>query len=292
MGPLLPAVRYQAMPDTERLILTLRQAIWAFRSTPGRRGRVLRLQDVNEVLVAGDMHGNLANLQALIGRADLRAYPERHLIVQELIHGPQRYANGGDKSHQMLDVLAALKCQFPRQVHMLLGNHELAEWTGQLIGKNDQVLNNVFRTGIEAAYGARAAEVKSMYLTLFTALPVAIRTPNRVFLSHSLPAARRLSGFDPEVLERDQVDDAELKTGGSIHALLWGRDTRLATAEAFLLKMDADLLITGHIPCEGFEVPNDRQIILDSMKAPACYCLFPTDRPVSHGELVSLVRTL
>jgi hypothetical protein len=280
------------MPDAERLLLTLRQAIWAFRSTPGRRGRVVHLKDATEVLVGGDMHGNLANLQGLVERAELRSNPQRHLIVQELIHGPQRYARGGDKSHQMLDVLAAIKCQFPRQVHMLLGNHELAEWTGQMVGKNDEILNHAFREGIETAFGARAAEVKSMYLTLFTALPVAIRTPNRILLCHSLPSARRLIGFDPEVLERDQVEDAELKAGGSIHALLWGRDTRLSTAEAFLLKMNADLLITGHIPCEGFDVPNDRQIILDCMKAPACYCQFPTNRPVNHGELVSLIRTL
>jgi hypothetical protein len=281
------------MPDAERVLLTLRQAIWAFRTTPGRSGRVLRLKDVTEVLVGGDMHGNVGNLQQLVERAELRAHPQRHLIVQELIHGPHRYASGGDKSHQMLDVLAALKCQFPRQVHMLMGNHELAEWTGQLVGKNDQVLNMAFREGIEAAFGARAAEVQSMYMTLFTALPVAIRTPNRVFLSHSMPSARQQISFDPQVLERDQVDDAELKTGGSIHALLWGRDTRLTTAESFLLKMDADLLITGHIPCDGgFEVPNERQIILDSMKAPACYCLFPTDRSLSHRELVSLVKEL
>jgi hypothetical protein len=281
------------MPDAERLLLTLRQAIWSFRTTPGRSGRLLRLKDATEVLVAGDMHGNLGNLQAVVERADLRAHPQRHLIVQELIHGPHRYVSGGDKSHQMLDVLAVLKCQFPRQVHMLLGNHELSEWTGQLVGKNDQVLNAVFREGIEAAYGTRAAEVQSMYLTLFTALPVAIRTMNRVFLSHSLPSEGRLFAFDPEVLEREQVDDGELKSGGSIHALLWGRDTRLSTAEAFLLKVDADLLITGHIPCDaGFEVPNERQIILDSMRSPACYCLFPSDRSISHPELVERVKAL
>jgi hypothetical protein len=57
--------------------------------------------------------------------------------------------------------------------------------------------------------------------------------------------------------------------------------------------MDADLLITGHIPCErGFETPNDRQLILDAMGAPACYCLFPTDRPLTHAELVGGVATL
>jgi hypothetical protein len=281
------------MPDVDRLLLNLRQATWSFRSTPGRRGRFIQLKDAAEVLVAGDMHGSIEHLQMVIERADLRTHPQRHLVLQELIHGSHHYADGGDKSHQMIDVLAVLKCHYPRQVHMLLGNHELSEWTGQMVGKNDRILNIAFRAGIESAYGPRAAEVYSMYVTLFTALPVAIRTNNRVFLSHSLPSSRRLLTFDPELLQRDQVDDHELKAGGTIHALLWGRDTRLSTVEAFLLRMDADLLITGHIPCSnGFDVPNERQIVLDSMKTPACFCLFPTDRPLKHAELVSMVDTL
>ena len=61
-----------------------------------------------------------------------------------------------------------------------------------------------------------------------------------------------------------------------------GRDTRPATVAACLQKVDADLLVSGHIPCErGFDAPNDRQLILDSMGTPACYCLFPTGRPAS-----------
>jgi Calcineurin-like phosphoesterase len=280
------------VPDPERLLLTLRQAIWEFRKTPGRRGRVVYLEDATDVLVGGDLHGNLANLQALVQRAELSAHPGRHLVVQELVHGPHCYPTGGDKSHQALDVLAALKCRFPKRVHMLLGNHELAEWTGDLVGKHDQILNMAFREGIETAYGAHAAAVHATYVKLFAELPVAIRTSNRVFLSHSLPSKKNLDAFNPEVLERDQVDGTELKPRGSVYALLWGRDTSQTAVNEFLGKVDADLLITGHIPCaDGFAVPNDRQIILDSMKTPAACCLIPVDRPVSHQELVGQVTT-
>jgi len=38
-------------------------------------------------------------------------------------------------------------------------------------------------------------------------------------------------------------------------------------------------------------VPNDRQLILDSLGTPAGYCLFPTNRPLSHAELLQHVRT-
>ena len=66
-----------------------------------------------------------------------------------------------------------------------------------------------------------------------------------------------------------------------------------ANVEAFLQKVDADLLITGHIPCEhGYETPNERQLILDSMGETGAYCLFPADRPLKHQELLACVALL
>ena len=43
---------------------------------------------------------------------------------------------------------------------------------------------------------------------------------------------------------------------------------------------------------DGFDVPNDRQVILDSLGSPAAYCLFPADRPLTHDELLACVKTL
>ena len=77
----------------------------------GRQGRFIELQDVDEVLVAGDLHGNLDNFKKLFELADLGQRPRRHFVLQELIHGPFRYPNsGGDQSHRLLDLVAeALK---------------------------------------------------------------------------------------------------------------------------------------------------------------------------------------
>jgi hypothetical protein len=281
------------MPDPERLLTTLRQAAAAFRATPGRRGHVVTLTDCDEVLVGGDLHGNLDTFRALLKVADLAAHPRRHVVLQEVLHGPYRYALGGDKSHQLLDLVAALKCQYPRQVHLLLGNHELSQWTNRRLEKDNEELTALFRAGVAIAYGERADEVYAAYLELFAAAPLALRTPNRVFLSHSLPPAKRLEGFALEHLEKETFDEDDLKLGGSAHGLVWGRDTSAANAAAFLQKVDADLLLSGHIPCEhGFLAPNDRQLILDSFGTTACCCLFPTDRPLTHAELIGFVRTL
>jgi hypothetical protein len=165
--------------------------------------------------------------------------------------------------------------------------------TDRPIFKGDTTHNDLFWEGVWSAYGERAAEVYAAYLELFASALLALRTPNRVFISHSLPPPKWLDSFDAALLEQDSTDGAAFATGGTVYALLWGRDTTADHVVAFLARVDADLLITGHIPCDkGFDVPNGRQIILDCIGDPACYCLLPTDRPISHDELVKCIHKL
>src|SRR5262249_53169117 len=163
-----------------------RQAARALRETPARIGHLVRLPAGAEVLVAGDMHGSVENFRLLLRRADLAANPQRHLILQEVIHGPFRYPQGGDKSHQLLDLVAAVACQYAGRVHFLLGNHELAQWQGQRIAKGLENQNDVFVLGVENAYGQWAGQVLEAYHTFIAAADLAIVTANRVWLSHSL----------------------------------------------------------------------------------------------------------
>ncbi len=243
--------------------------------------------------MAGDLHGSVENFRLLLKKADLAQNANRHLVLQEVVHGPFFYPGGGDKSHQLVDLLAALKCQFPERVHFLLGNHELAQWQNQRIGKGDADLNELFRNGIDEAYPGWGEKIYAAYLQLFATADMAIYTSNRVLMTHSVPSAKHLVQFDVTALEKENFAAAELNWGGSVHALVWGRDTSQAHVEAYLEKMDADLLLTGHIPCdEGYAVPNDRQIILDAKGTPACYCLFPTDRPLTQQELIERIGVL
>ena len=282
------------MPNPERLLTTLRQATLHFRNSLYRRGRVLTLNEsVREVFIAGDLHGSVENFRLILQKADLANNRERHLVLQEIVHGTFFYPGGGDKSHQLLDLMAALKCQFPTQVHFLLGNHELAQWQEQWIGKNDINYNSIFRQGVDEAYGSHAEAIYLAYKDLISAAYLAIRLPNRGFLSHTYPSARNLEAFSVSDLEKDELDDHQLVAGGSIHSIVWGRDTTQANVDAFLQKVDADWIITGHIPTDrGYEVPNTRQIILDAKGYPACYCLFRTDRRYTQEELIKCIGRL
>jgi hypothetical protein len=285
----------QHMPDPDRLLKTISRAADFTRQTPGRRGRFIQLTDADDVLVAGDMHGHIPHFQHVYKMADLAKNPRRHLVLQELVHGKYRYPRGGDKSHQLVDLFCALKNQFPSRVHFLLGNHEMAQWTDRPIIKADEDLNALFTEGIDEAYHGRGAEIYSAYKrSVSPRCPLAIRAPNRVFLSHSLPTALRGEGFSLELLEKEEPD-ARRSRGErrqSTHCL-WGRDTSQANADAFLRKVDSDWLISGHIPAEqGFSTPNERQIIVDCCASPAAYVLFPANRPLTREELLACVHII
>lgn len=282
------------MPDPTRLLATLRRAATLFRSTPGRIGGFTRLPEEDEVLVVGDLHGQVENFRRVLLASDLGRQPRRHLVVQEIIHGPFVYPDeGGDKSHQLLDLVAALKCQYPERVHYLLGNHELAQWRKQRIGKGHVDQNEWFDLGVRTAYGSRADEILAAYDDIFAAADLALRTSNRVFISHTVPPAKSLEMFRLAAIEADPIAPEEYAGGGAVHSLVWGRDITQANVEAFLKKVDADWLISGHIPSEqGFRVPNTRQIILDAIGAPACYLVIPTETPTTQEELLTRIRTL
>jgi hypothetical protein len=276
------------------MLTHLRQAVALVRATPGRRGHTVRLENCTEVLVAGDLHGHVGHFQTLLKVADLANNPTRHFVLQEVIHGKHSYPKGGDKSHQLVDLFCALKGQFPKQVHYIPGNHELAQWTDRPVLKADENQNARFRDGVNEVYGPTyGPQIYLTYLDLFQALPVALRAPNGVLICHSLPATRSLALFDPARLERDAYAEEDLQPGGSVHSLLWGRDTSADAVANFLRKMGCDLLVSGHIACdEGFAVPNDRQVIIDCAESPAGFVLFPADRPLTHAELVACVKTI
>jgi hypothetical protein len=283
------------MPDPAKILATVRRATQLFRSTPGRSGGVVLLDgSAADVMVVGDLHGNLAAFRKVLAAAALDLHPNRHLVFQELIHGPWQYPDeGGDRSHQLLDLVCGLKCQYPERVHLILGNHELSELTGRVIGKNGVPLNALFRKGLYTAYGPRGQTIFEAYVGLFAVLPLAVRTTNRVFLCHTIPDGLDLDGLDLKVLEYDEWPPEALKRHGTVYCLTWGRDTSPETADRFAAMVDADWFITGHQPCEaGFLRANHRHIVIDGTNPHPSFCLFPASEPVTLESLLDCVRVL
>jgi len=279
----------------EKIIATYGEATEANRETPTRRGNVVVLapDTADDVMITGDLHGHRRNFNALEKTADLDNHPRRHLILQEVCHGGPTYpSNGGCMSHTMLEDVAKLKVRYPERVHFVLGNHELAELTDYPIQKNKQMLNLLFRLGLQHAYGPATDKVREAYFPFLMSCPLGVRLPGGVFMTHSVPENVDTRSFDKTIFARP-LDSAEYYERAGIFELVWGRDYRQENAEAFAKLVGANVLINGHEPCpEGFSTPNDFQIILDCCADKACYVILPTDQEPTQAEIVERIQKL
>jgi hypothetical protein len=281
--------------QVEALIADCSQAADGNLRAPGRQGNLVSLTPelAGEVMVTGDLHGHRRNFNRIVKLADLARQPRRHLVLQEVCHGGPVYrANGGCKSHAMLEDVVRLIIGYPGRVHFLLSNHELAEMTDYPIQKNKQLLNLMFRLGLQAVYGPEAHRVREAYIEFLETCPMGVRLASGVFISHSIPEAVDRRGFDTDVFHRP-MDPSDYAVDSALFDLVWGRDYRLENAEAFARLVEANVLLNGHEPCrEGFDSPNARQVILDCCGERAAYAILPTEGSLSQADVVEKIEQL
>ena len=242
----------------------LDRAAILMRRDPLRQGNVVALPHAGELVVLGDIHGDLDNFRRVVEWAALYRNRDKYLVLQELIHGGPQDDRGGDLSYRLLEEAAALKIRYKSQVQMILSNHDLCEILGSNITKSGVNTSAVFWRGIENAYGSAWPEVHGAYRRFLAALPLAVRTPNGLFISHSTPQGDALESFDYSIFQRALAMEDYLP-GGSVHALVWGRWHDQQAADRFAKAVEAEVLVTGHqTSMPGVKTPTSRHIVLVS----------------------------
>jgi hypothetical protein len=280
--------------DVENVVAMFDRAAEINREMPGRQGSTVALTPElgDEVMIAGDVHGHRDNFERICQIAALDQNPGRHLVIQEVCHGGPTYPGGGCMSHTVLEDVAELVTRHPTQVHLILGNHELAELADFPICKNNQLLNMSFRIGLRQRYSSASEEVRLALTRFLWSCPLAVRLPQGVLITHSLPDRVDSQGFDPSVLLRD-LQRGDGVDGSDVFRLVWGRDYRRQNAQAFAQLTGAKLLITGHEPCEkGFTTPSDLQLILDCCGDNSAYVILPIGVELTQPKILSLIETL
>lgn len=274
-----------------KLKMLYERATRANYDDPYRRGQLIELPAEGDVLLSGDLHGNQVNYHAILERAALDSFPKRHLIIQEVTHILEL---GPDTSSVVIEAIAKLKLTYPDRVHFLLGNHEHAELTGQEVMKGGVCLNILFRNSLINKYGAEEADnIRQAIYTFFRSMPLAIKTPNRLWMSHSTPDKRVIPRYSMDFFTQSTDDLWKDISRKLVYHLLWSRDYAQEAADAFAKIVDADVLLVGHKPCKkGYLVPNHTHIIVDSKDKNAHVLPFRLDRPYTHEELVKLVEPL
>lgn len=278
------------MKDAKEAAEALRTAAALNMEDPLREGCLLKFPDYGQVVMTGDMHGHRRNFQKLQYFCQLEQFGARHVMLHELIHEDVQTLDAVDTSHELLTEAARWKCAFPDQIHFLLSNHELAQVTGHEISKNGRIVTRDFERGVEESYGAGALKVLEGVEAFIRSFPLAGRTPNRVFLSHSLPSPLQVPSFDPAVLGR-KMNRIDLGERGSAHMMVWGRYHTEPALKALSDVLDVDFFICGHQPQEsGYEVLHDRMIILASEHNHGVFLPLDLSKPVTLSKLTANIR--
>lgn len=276
---------------TKELITAFGGGVQANRADTWRKGNLIDLHGPGEVIMTGDLHDNKANLGKLIRYAQLDKHPNRHLILHELIHGSES-VNGQCHSYQMVAQAAELKGRFPDQVHYLLGNHAMAQVSRDEILKGGQPMVSALNAGVFAAFPEKAALILHALDEFLLSLPLAVRTTNRVWMSHSLPGRRNVAKFKDEIFERKLTRD-DLKNDGSLRSLTWDRNQSAIGLEELGERWGVDMFILGHQPqSEGYERPQDQLVILASDHSKGCFLPFALDKEYEPDDLFSLIKPL
>ena len=277
---------------TKELLDILARGVAANHEDKHRRNNRIELHDEGLVVMTGDLHNHRRNYEKLVRFSDLGSDPNRHLILHELIHSSNLTEPHQCHSYELVADAVRLKTQYPDQVHYLLGNHAMAQVCRDEILKNGQPMVKSFQNGVHAVFGSNSDLVMKAFDDFFLSLPLAVRTANRIWLSHSLPSSRHVKDFDDSLFEKELTMD-DMHHNSSLRALTWDRRHDESGLETLAGRWDVDAFVVGHQHQErGYRRELDRMIILASDHNHGAFLPFRLDRSYRGDDLENQIKEI
>ncbi len=260
--------------DPDSVEASLLAGAEACRRAVCRRGAVEFISAPGRLIATGDLHDNPLHLARLLYAAHMSEIgpisaddPPCHLTLHEIIHG-ERLTNGMDLSYRVLTRVARLKARYPEHVHVILGNHELAQMLKSGIVKDGVKSVDAFNAGVEYVFGSEYDRIDRAIGAFVRAMPLALRvhTPRGdILCAHSLPPAASMGRFDTSILTRDLTDDDYVPRQGSAHLMVWGRGYDTEGLEDLVERWGVYLFLLGHEKAtEGVRFVPPNAVILNS----------------------------
>jgi hypothetical protein len=281
------------------------------RGAKANRESVLRVGSIEVVtpedptpalIVTGDLHDNPMSFAKLLQAAGMDggsgAQPRAHLTLHELIH-PDTLSNGRDLSVRVFAKVADLKARFPRHVHTLLANHELAEIVGAGIIKDGVNVVKLFDEGVEFLFGEDAPTVMEALGEFVRSMPLALRcvgagaaladgTAGDLLCAHSLPGPDLIDRFDPGILEREISEDDRTPRRGSAHIMVWGRGQHEELLEDLSARWRVGTFVLGHEKApEGWLRLASRALVLNTDHHEGVYAELDLRKAWDAGTIAS-----
>lgn len=245
-----------------------------------RHGNLVSLPPVGALVATGDIHGHRRNFEKITAYANLANNPDRHVVLQEIIHGGPEDSNGGCLSYELLFDVVRYKLRFPHQVHIIMGNHDAAFINDSKVMKDGKEMNQPMLSALDQQFQEHSTDVKQVIKRYLLSQPLAVKANNRIWMSHSLPDDRFADQFTPEILNR-QLTIEDCRKPGSAHLLIWGRNHSQTLLDKMAALFDVDIFILGHQPQQnGWEQAGENLIIIASDHNHGC--LLPIDLSMSY----------
>lgn len=264
----------------------------ANRAAKCRQASIDLITPPGTLIATGDLHDNPTNLETLVKAAALDSDNPRHLMLHEIIHS-DRLIQGMDFSYRALARVAALKADFPEHVHVLLGNHELAQIVGAGIIKDGIKCVEAFNAGVEYAFGGETERVQRALNAFVRSLPIALRCVSArgdILCCHSLPSPGNMFRFDTTILTRDLTEEDYQPRTGSAHFMVWGRGYDLEQLEDLVERWGINLFVLGHEKAEdGIKLIPPNAIVLNSDSHRGVYLPLDLEHPPTLEQAAAQV---
>ena len=278
------------MPQT--IVDLLNKGIEANHADKYRRDNLIYLPAGGSLIVTGDLHGHRRNFERIVAFADLADNPDRHVVIQEVIHGGPEDALGGCLSYRLLFDIIRYKLSFPDRVHIIMGNHDTAFINSSEVMKDGREMNRAMRLALEREFGKAGADVDLAIKQFLFSQPLAVKTESRIWVSHSLPGDRFVEKFDPKILDR-QLKINDVVRPGSAYLLTWGRRHSQAMLDKMAGMFDIDVFILGHQPQEqGWSRAGENLIIIASNHNHGCLIQIDLVQSYTVEQLLELIVPL
>lgn len=220
---------------------------------------LIELPKKGKALIVTDIHGNLDDFEKYMKIWESFESRDNHLILTgDFIHGVNSW---NDNSIGILESLIDYAGR-EENFHVLLGNHEWSHVSGEDVYKNNINQKKSFDSLVQMRFFNDWEDKLNFYIDFFRKLPLAVKTKNGVFVSHSAP-----------VKNIDSINEIiNLKYDGygiynrRMYELLWNRypaDYNEYEIDVFLSKVGCKFSVVGHTPVDGYSVVG-KQVVLSS----------------------------
>jgi len=273
------------MPQT--IIDLLHKAAEANHADSFRRGNLIHLPAHGSLIISGDIHGHRRNFERIVTFADLLNNPDRHIVLQEIIHGGPEDHQGGCLSYKLLFDVVRYKLKFTDRVHLVMGNHALSFVSNSEIMKDGKEMNRAMCQALEREYKQASKDIKLAIIQFLFSQPLAVRCDNRIWLSHSLPSNHLADKFDSQILDR-RLKISDCEKPGSAYLITWGRRHSQALLDKMAKLFDVDIFILGHQPQEkGWCKAGKNTIIIASDHNHGCLLAIDLAKSYTIDELTN-----